>query len=93
MKQSEIQAALLVWIAMLKALSEHHTLISDIFKQNMKQDVNNLVRRMDEIIKKEEGKLTPESLSVLEGITDVYHNINIEIRNGAVNKYEQVKQD
>jgi hypothetical protein len=90
MKQAETQAALLIWISMLKALSEHHTLISDIFRQSMKQDINSLVRRMDEIIKKQESNLSPEGLQMLEGITDVYHNINIEIRNGAVSKYEQL---
>lgn len=90
MKQAETQAALLIWISMLKALSEHHTLISDIFRHSMKQDINSLVRRMDEIIKKQESNLSPEGLQMLEGITDVYHNINIEIRNGAVSKYEQL---
>lgn len=93
MKQSELQAERLLFIALMKSLSEHSTYLTGELKMKLKQDFNSLVRLMDHLIKDFEVKLSDNEREFIQGITDVYHNINIEIRNGAVNKYEQVKQD
>lgn len=85
MKQAEIEAARITYIALLKAISEHHTLLIDEFKMKVKHDNKNLIRHIDGIISDLEKRLSPEHVEVLAGITDVYHNINLEIRQNVVN--------
>jgi len=90
MKQTQLQAERLIFIAIMKNLSEHSTYLTGELKMKLKQDFNGLVRLTDNLIKDFEGKLTDNEKDFIQGITDVYHNINIEIRNGAVSKYEQL---
>jgi len=91
MKQSEIEAARLIFIAQLKALSEHSTMLTGEFKMKLKYDFTNLIKHADDLIASLEGRLQPNQVDFIQDITDVYHNLNLEIRNKAVEKYEGVK--
>jgi hypothetical protein len=89
-KQAEIEAARLIFIGLMKALSEHSTFLTGEFKMKLKQDFNVLVNHCDHLIADLENRLNDSQKEYLQQVTDVYHNINIEMRNGAVKKYEQL---
>lgn len=91
MKPAEIEAARLVFIAMLKAISEHSTMLTGEFKMKLKHDFQNLIKHSDDLIASLEGKLNPDQVEFIQDLTDVYHNLNLEIRNKAVEKYEGAK--
>jgi hypothetical protein len=91
MNKQEVETARLIFISMMKAISEHHTFLIGEFKMEIKQDVNNIIKSMDRMIRTTEKNLTENQKEYLQSITDVYHNINIEIRKQAVERYESSK--
>lgn len=87
MKPHELESAKLQFIAQLKAFSEHSTLLTGHFRHGLSQDFKALIRMSDRLINDLEKRLTEEQKEYLQGVTDVYHNINLEIRKEADKRY------
>lgn len=88
MNKQELETQRLIFMALMKALSEHHTFLIGEFKMDIKQDINNIIKSIDRIVLSTESRLTENQKEYLQSITDIYHNINLEIRNQAIKKYE-----
>jgi len=70
----------LIFVGLLKSTLEQATYLTNELKFKQKQEFNILVRNGDNFLKTIETKLTENESTFLEGITDCYHNINLEIR-------------
>jgi len=92
MTQSEIETERLIFIAVMKALSEQSTYLTGELKMKLKQDFNILVKHCDSLINDLECKLTDVQKEYIQEVTDVYHNITIELRKGANEKYKELSQ-
>jgi len=92
MTQSEIETERLIFIAVMKALSEQSTYLTGELKMKLKQDFNILVKHCDSLINDLECKLTDVQKEYIQEVTDVYHNITIELRKGANKKYKELSQ-
>lgn len=92
MTQSEIETERLIFIAVMKALSEQSTYLTGELKMKLKQDFNVLVKHCDGLIKDLEDRLTDSQREYIQEVTDVYHNITIELRRGANQKYKELSQ-
>lgn len=90
MKPEEKEAARLMFIALLKAISEHATIITGEFKMTLKYDFNNLILQCDRLVIDLERRLNDSQKEYIQNVTDVYHNINIEMRKEAVKKYQEL---
>lgn len=91
MTKEEESTERIIFAALLRAASEQATYLTGTMKFQMAQDFNNLVRRMDEFVNSVTKQLegSPEGLKVFEDVTDLYHNINLEIRKNLNKKYEE----
>lgn len=90
MSESEMQTERLIFIAILKNLSEHSTFLTGELKLKLKQDFNVLVKQADHLINDLEYRLNDQQKAYIQEVTDVYHNINITLRTGAREKYKQL---
>ncbi len=91
MTKQELETARLIFISMMKAISEHHTFLIGEFKMEIKQDINNIIKSMDRVIFHTEKNLNDAQKEYLQSISDIYHNINTEIRKEAIKKYESAE--
>lgn len=84
----------LIFIAMMKAVSEQSTYLTDTLKFTLKRDMKVLVNQVDNLIRDLEKRLNESQVKYLEGIADIYHNINLEIRvQSAKSKKEFLQQE
>lgn len=92
MTQAEIETERLIFIAIMKALSEQSTYLTGELKMKLKQGFNVLVKHCDSLINDLEYRLTDVQKEYIQDVTDVYHNITIELRRGANQKYKELSQ-
>lgn len=76
----------LIFIALLKAISEQGTYLTGELKLKIKQDFNILIKQSDRFVSDVEKNLNDSQKEYLQSITDIYHNMNIEIRTNLNNK-------
>lgn len=81
-----IQTETQIFIALIKGVVEQSTTLTGEYKQKLKQDFNIWQQQgfkiVDELEK--QNKLNNE---YIESITDIYHNINLEIRKNLNEKF------
>lgn len=81
-----IQTETQIFIALIKGVVEQSTTLTGEYKQKLKQDFNIWQQQgfkiVDELEK--QNKLNNE---YIESITDIYHNINLEIRKNLNQKF------
>jgi hypothetical protein len=63
-----------------KAFSEQATVLTGELKHKPKQTFNAAVKAIDLFIKTIEDNMTEGEKKYAEGVCDIYHNINLEIR-------------
>lgn len=83
MTEQELQTERLIFIAMTKALSEQGTFLTGTMRMQLKHDFNALIRLCDRLIGDFEKKLNENQIAYVESVTDIFHNINTEIRRQA----------
>lgn len=93
MTKEEESTERIIFAALLRAATEQATYLTDTMNFKMKQDFNNLVRRMDEFVNDIARKMEnqPGGLQYFENITDCYHNFNIELRKNMNEQYKKLK--
>ena len=74
-----IQTETQIFIALIKAVVEQSTILTNEYKQKLKQDFNIWQKQGFKIIEEleKQNKLNEDYIN---NLTDIYHNINIEIR-------------
>jgi hypothetical protein len=74
-----IQTETQIFIALIKAVVEQSTTLTNEYKQKLKQDFNIWQKQGFKIIEEleKQNKLNEDYVN---NITDIYHNINLEIR-------------
>jgi hypothetical protein len=74
-----IQTETQIFIALIKAVVEQSTILTNEYKQKLKQDFNIWQKQGFKIIEEleKQNKLNEDYIN---NVTDIYHNINIEIR-------------
>lgn len=74
-----IQTETQIFIALIKAVVEQSTILTNEYKQKLKQDFNIWQKQGFKIIEEleKQNKLNEDYINK---ITDIYHNINLEIR-------------
>lgn len=81
-----IQTETQIFIALIKGVVEQSTTLTGEYKQKLKQDFNIWQQQgfkiVDELEK--QNKLNNE---YIDSITDIYHNINLEIRKNLNQKF------
>lgn len=79
-----LQAETQILIGLIKALSEQSQHLTGEFKMQLRNDFNMWQKRGFEIVEQleKQNKLHEEHIN---SITDIYHNINIEIRKTLLN--------
>jgi hypothetical protein len=94
MTPQELSTERIIFAALLKAASEQACYLTGTMQFQMKAEFNMLVKRMDEFVndvtKKMQGQ--PGGVEYFEGITDCYHNFNIEMRRGMNEKYKELTE-
>lgn len=80
MSPEDLATERLILIALMKAFSEQSTYLTGELKYQLKQDLNNMVKRTDDFVNSIEKRLNEPQKEYLQSITDIYHNINLEIR-------------
>lgn len=80
-----IQTETQIFIALIKAVVEQSTTLTGEYKQKLKQDFNIWQKQGFKIIEEleKQNKLNEDYVN---NITDIYHNINLEIRNNLKSK-------
>lgn len=80
-----IQIETQIFIALIKAVVEQSTTLTSEYKQKLKQDFNIWQKQGFKIIEEieKQNKLNEDYVN---NITDIYHNINLEIRNNLKSK-------
>lgn len=83
-----IQTETQVFIALIKGVVEQSTLLTGEYKQKLKQDFNIWQQQGFKIVAEleKQNKLNEEYVN---SITDIYHNINLEIRKNLNEKFTQ----
>ena len=83
-----IQTETQVLIALIKGVVEQSTLLTGEYKQKLKQDFNIWQQQGFKIVAEleKQNKLNEEYVN---SITDIYHNINLEIRKTLNEKFTQ----
>jgi uncharacterized protein (DUF302 family) len=83
-----IQTETQVLIALIKGVVEQSTLLTGEYKQKLKQDFNIWQQQGFKIVAEleKQNKLNEEYVN---SITDIYHNINLEIRKNLNEKFTQ----
>lgn len=74
-----IQTETQVFIALIKGVVEQSTLLTGGYKQKLKQDFNIWQQQGFKIVAELE-KQNKVNEEYVNSITDIYHNINLEIR-------------
>ena len=75
-----IQTETQIFIALIKGVVEQSTTLTGEYKQKLKQDFNIWQKQGFKIVEELE-KQNKVNEQYVESITDIYHNINLEIRN------------
>lgn len=75
-----IQTETQIFIALIKAVVEQSTTLTGEYKQKLKQDFNIWQQQGFKILEQLE-KQNMLNNEYIDNITDIYHNINLEIRN------------
>lgn len=83
MNHEQRQTENMMLVALAKAFSEQATILTGSHKHQAKAVFNNAVNAVDLFIRLVESNLTEEQQEYLQGIGDLYHNINITIRTEA----------
>lgn len=91
MTPNELRTETLILIALAKAFSEQSTALTGTLRHKVNQTFNSSVKQVDLFIKTIEEKLQPGEQEYIQGITDIYHNMNLEIRKEAKKILEQVE--
>lgn len=80
-----IQTETQIFIALIKAVVEQSTTLTNEYKLKLKQDFNIWQKQGFKIIEEleKQNKLNEDYIN---NITDIYHNINLEIRKANDNK-------
>jgi hypothetical protein len=74
-----------ILMALLKSTVEQSTVLTNHYKQKMKQDFNIWQKQGFKLLAEMENKNMINE-DYLNSITDIYHNINIEIKKNLQNK-------
>lgn len=80
MDEAQKNKETLILIALAKAFTEQSTHLTGMLRHKPKQAFNSAVGSVDYFIKTIENNLTPDEVLFIEGITDIYHNMNLEIK-------------
>jgi hypothetical protein len=91
MTPNELRTETLILFALAKAFSEQSTQITGTLRHKTNQTFNSSVKQIDLFIKTIEEKLQPGEQEYIQGITDIYHNVNLEIRKEAKKILEQAE--
>lgn len=75
-----IQTETQIFISLIKAVVEQSTMLTGEYKQKLKQDFNIWQQQGFKILEQLE-KQNMLNNEYIDNITDIYHNINLEIRN------------
>jgi uncharacterized protein (DUF302 family) len=83
-----IQTETQVFVALIKTVVEQSTTLTGEYKQKLKQDFNIWQQQGFKIVAEleKQNKLNEEYVN---SITDIYHNINLEIRKTLNEKFTQ----
>lgn len=81
-----IQTETQVFIALIKGVVEQSTTLTGEYKQKLKQDFNIWQQQGFKIVAEleKQNKVNEEYVNI---ITDIYHNINLEIRKNLNQKF------
>jgi uncharacterized alkaline shock family protein YloU len=85
-----IQTETQIFIALIKGVVEQSTTLTGEYKQKLKQDFNIWQQQGFKILDELE-KQNKINYEYVESITDIYHNINLKIRNNLNNKQCKTK--
>ena len=91
-ERASLAAEHLIFVALLKAISEHSTFLTGFYQRGMKQDFNQFINRADDLIKKIESSQSEDAKQYIQSVTDVYHNITLELRTQSKERYLDVLQ-
>ena len=81
-----IQTETQIFIALIKGVVEQSTTLTGEYKQKLKQDFNIWQQQGFKIVAELE-KQNKVNEEYVESITDIYHNINLEIRKNLNQKF------
>ena len=77
-----------IFIALIKGVVEQSTTLTGEYKQKLKQEFNIWQKQGFKIVEELE-KQNMLNNEYIESITDIYHNINLEIRKNLNEKFTQ----
>lgn len=80
MTEEELAKESLILVALGKAFTEQATYLTGRLRHKPKQVFNQAVTAVDLFVKTIDEKLPPAEVEYLASVTDIYHNINIEIK-------------
>ena len=83
-----IQTETQIFIALIKGVVEQSTTLTGEYKQKLKQEFNIWQKQGFKIVEELE-KQNMLNNEYIESITDIYHNINLEIRKNLNEKFTQ----
>jgi len=86
-----IQTETQIFIALIKGVVEQSTTLTGEYKQKLKQEFNIWQKQGFKIVEELE-KQNMLNNEYIESITDIYHNINLEIRKNLNEKFTQSSQ-
>lgn len=81
MTKEELETERLIFVSLLRAISEQSTYLTGELRLKVKQDFNILIKQCDNLINDLEVNLNDNQKEYLASVADIYHNINLEIRN------------
>jgi hypothetical protein len=91
MTAEEIATERLILAALMKAVSEQSTYLIGELRHEVKRDFNEMISRVDRFVNGIEKNLNEAQMEYLQSITDIYHNMNLEIRANLNKKYAAVE--
>ena len=87
-----IQTETQIFIALIKGVVEQSTTLTGEYKQKLKQEFNIWQKQGFKIVEELE-KQNLLNNEYIESITDIYHNINLEIRKNLNEKFNTMPSD
>jgi len=87
-----IQTETQIFIALIKGVVEQSTTLTGEYKQKLKQEFNIWQKQGFKIVEELE-KQNMLNNEYIESITDIYHNINLEIRKNLNEKFNTMPSD
>lgn len=88
MTEEQRKTETFILVALMKAATEQSTMLQKELKFQQKYRFKLATDAIDSFLKEIETQLSPEHFEQIEKVGDLYHNINIEVRN-AVKELEE----